>query len=134
MSLWYIVNSVVSFGIVVFHLFFFVPFLQGRTSASFMTPRRYIWVKMRKKMITLEVNKRQVQTWPMYGVSQTQSTLRIFYVIDIKWIHFNYIQFTLLLTCIWLLRDTGVQVWVYYLKYFSLKKCWWFFQFSFPQN
>ena len=44
-------------------------------------------------MITLEVNKRQVQTWPMYGVSQTQSTLRIFYVIDIKWIHFNYIQF-----------------------------------------
>ena len=27
------------------------------------------------------------------SVSPTQSTLRIFYVIDIKWIHFNYIQF-----------------------------------------
>ena len=72
--------------------FFFVPFLQGRTPASFMTPRRYIWVKMRKNDYswgkqTSDANVTHV------SVSPTQSTLRIFYVIDIKWIQINYIQF-----------------------------------------
>ena len=44
-------------------------------------------------MVTLEVNKTSGANLTRVSVSPTQSTLIIFYVIDIKWIHFNYIQF-----------------------------------------
>ena len=112
---------------------FFFRFLRGKKSAFFMTPRRNSWVKTRKKCYSWG---KQTSGANLSLVSVHQPNLHWEFSMWSTSSGFTLIifNFTLLLIWIWLFRGVGVQVWVYDLKYFSSKKCWWSFQFSFPQK